>query len=88
MEKSFSVPPFSIPPPPKVVLVDVYLPTKFQLSSFNPFNFYFRKFKTLNMASVLTSLTPFWVCQIAITENYLHIKSWLSIRNGSKVIKG
>ena len=28
------------------------------------------------------------IYQIAITKDYLHIKSWLSIPNGSKVIKG
>jgi len=40
------------------------------------------------MASVLTLVTSFWVCQIAITEDYLRVKPWLSIPNGSKVIKG
>jgi len=40
------------------------------------------------MASVWTLVTPFGVYQIAITGDYLRIKSWLSNPNGSKVIKG
>ena len=40
------------------------------------------------MALVLTLMTPFLLQKIAITKDYLHIKSWLSTPNGSKVIKG
>jgi len=77
-----------------VVLGDGYLPTEFQLSSFNrfsrfnPLNFYLREIKTLNMASVLISVTPFWVYQRVITKYYLHVKYALFTPNGSKVING
>jgi len=96
--KSFPDPLFSIPPRSlhrsMVVLGDGYLPAEFQLSSFNrfsrfnPLNFYLREIKTLNMASVLISVTPFWVYQIVITKYYLDIKYALFTPNGSKVIKG
>ena len=40
------------------------------------------------MAAVLPTATPFWVYRTAVTKDYLRAKSWLSIPNGSKVIKG
>ena len=80
--------------PIRMVLVDGYLPIKFQRSSFGRFwdsapqAFIFGKFGTVNMASVLTPVTLHWIQQIATSQEYLPTKLQLSNATGSKVIKG
>ena len=54
---------------------------------FNPFNFYFRKFVSPILASVLPPATPFWFHLITVPKGYL-LKTWLSNPNGLGACRG